>query len=208
MTSIHLSEGQLFKSQVGDAWKNLSPHIQARFNANPSPDKPIRYKGVMTRVEASAIGILFANLIRFSGALLPFTGKDVPTDILVFSKHGMPDIFKQRVYFFADRKPFAFNSSMRLAENGDVLEFVGYGLGMKLLVREKEGNLHFSDNGYFFSLGKWRLPLPGIFAPGKTRLVHSDMGATTFKIVIEITHFLFGKMYYQEGIFHHVEEIQ
>lgn len=201
------SEGQLFKSQVGEErWKNLSPHIQKRFDANPSPDKPIRYQGTMTRVEASFIGVVLANLVRFSGALLPYVGKDVATDILVFSKPGMPDIFKQRVYFFPGKKPFTFNSNMRRAENGDVLEFVGFGLGMKLIVTEKEGNLYFSDNGYFFSIGNWRIPLLSPFNPGKTRLLHSDMGEKTFKIVIDIQHPIFGKMYYQQGIFHHVEE--
>lgn len=205
-TTPTFSEGQLFKSQVGERWKNLSPHIQKRFDANPSPDKPIRYQGTMTRVEASFTGVVLANLVRFSGALLPHVGRDVATDILVFSKHGMPDIFKQRVYYFAGKKPFTFNSNMRLAENGDVLEFVGFGLGMKLVVAEKDGNLHFSDNGYFFSIGKAHIPLPSPFNPGKTRLVHSDMGEKTFKIVIDIQHPIFGKMYYQEGVFNHVEE--
>ena len=205
-TVTAFSEGQLFKSQVGERWRNLSPHIQKRFDANPSPEKPIRYHGTMIRVEASFLGIVLANLIRFSGALLPHVGKDIMTDILVFSKPGIPDIFKQRVYFFPGKKPFTFNSNMRRSENGDVLEFVGFGLGMKLLVTEKDGNLHFSDDGYFFSIGKWRIPLPSPLNPGKTILVHSDMGEKTFKIVIDICHPVFGKMYYQEGIFHHVED--
>ena len=206
MHTMHLSEGQLFKSQVGERWQNLSPHIQKRFYANPSPDKPICYKGEMTRIECSLIGKLFANLIRFSGALLPYTGTHIPVDILVFSKPRLPDIFKQRVYYFPGKKPFIFKSNMRLDQHGNVLEFVGFGLGMKILVTEQEGNLHFRDNGYFWKLGPFIIPLPGVFTPGKTYLVHSDMGEKAFKITIDIVDPVFGQMYYQEGIFHHVEE--
>lgn len=199
------SEGQLFKSQVGENWKNLSPNIQKRFDTDPPHNKPLKYDGIMTRVECSVLGKIFANLIRFSGALLPYSGTNVPVDIEVYTKPDRLDIFKNRVYFFPSKKPFTFKSNMCLDKNGDVLEFVGFGLGMKIIVFEKEGNLHFKDNGYFWQIGRLRIPLPRLLTPGNTYLIHSDMGEKQFGILIDITHPLFGRMYYQEGIFNHKE---
>ena len=35
------SEGELFKKILGPAWRQLHPDIQARFDKNPLPGKPL-----------------------------------------------------------------------------------------------------------------------------------------------------------------------
>ncbi|VAW60760.1 hypothetical protein MNBD_GAMMA10-567, partial [hydrothermal vent metagenome] len=121
------------------------------------------------------------------------------------SKPNCPFIFKQRIYRLHSRKPIQFTSYMRESEKGEVLEYVGMGLGMKLLLHVKQGNLYFTSDGYFWDILGFRIPLPGIFTPGKTYLCHQNDSPSQFNIRIEIVHCLFGTTFTQVGVFHEIQ---
>src|SRR5690606_22278130 len=134
-----------------------------------------------------------AYAIKFTGALLPYVGHDVPVDIIVSTHSDRAGVFKQRTYFFPGKKPFTFNSRMLMGGNGELLEYVGAGLGMKIRIEAKDGNLHFRDDGYFIELFGRRISLPRFLSPGNTYLVHKDMGEKKFHIMIDISHPLYGR---------------
>ncbi len=197
------SEGELFKKILGEQWKNLHPDIQERFEKKPLPDKPLQYQGVLEELSCSFWGKILAYITKplIKGALIPYTAAHFPVDIEVYSKTDCPYIFKQRIYRLPNRKPVQFTSYMKESEKGEVLEYVGAGLGMKLLVFEKEGNLHFKSDGYFWDIKLCRIPLPGLLTPGKTYLMHVNEKSNQFRIRIDIKHRLFGKMFIQAGVF-------
>jgi hypothetical protein len=197
------SEGELFKKIMGPQWLNLHPDIQRRFDKNPAHGKPLRYEGTLEELSCSLWGKILAHMTMplVKGALLPYRAANFPVDIQVYSRAGCPYLFKHRLYKLPGRKPVEFTSYMKESEKGEVLEYVGAGLGMKLLVFEKEGNLHFRSDGYFWDIGLCRIPLPHILTPGDTYLVHINEGGDRFRIRIDITHRLFGKMYVQAGVF-------
>lgn len=201
------SEGELFKRIMADEWLKLHPDIQERFEKNPVPGTPLRYTGVLDELSCSLLGKLMGIVSRpfIKGALIPYTAYDVPVDIEVFSKPGDEAIFKNRKYRIPGREVIDFTSHMRQNHGGEVLEYVGFGLGMKLVVFEKEGNLHFRSDGYFLDLGWFMIPLPRVLTPGKTYLVHENVGEGRFRIRIDIDHVLFGKMFVQAGEFREVE---
>jgi hypothetical protein len=201
------SEGELFKRIMGDDWLKLHPDIQERFEKNPIPGAPLKYTGVLDELSCSRMGKLMGILTRplIKGALIPYTAFDVPVDIEVFSKPGDESIFKNRKYRIPGREVIDFTSRMKQNREGEVLEYVGFGLGMKLIVFEKEGNLHFQSDGYFLDLGWFLVPIPGLMTPGKTYLTHENVGGGRFRIRIDIDHVLFGKMFIQAGEFREVE---
>jgi hypothetical protein len=201
------SEGELFKKILGPEWQKLHPDIQRRFDKNPAPGKPLYYTGKLSELSCSFVGKLlgFATMPMIQGALIPFDDADFPVDIQVYSKAGCPFIFKQRIYRLHRRKPIQFTSYMRESEKGEVLEYVGMGLGMKLVLEVgSDGNLYFTSDGYFWDIFGWRLPLPGILTPGKTFLCHRNDNPGQFNIRIEIRHCLFGTTFTQVGVFHEV----
>jgi hypothetical protein len=201
------SEGELFKKILGSEWRNLHPDIQARFDKNPAPGRPLYYQGVLSELKCSWIGKLMGYLTMpmIKGALIPYSDRDFPVDIQVYSKPDCPFIFKQRIYHLHHRKPIQFTSYMAESEKGEVLEYVGMGLGMKLVLHIQEGNLYFTSDGYFWDVFGWRMPLPGVLTPGKTFLCHRNNSPSEFNIHIEIKHCLFGTMFTQIGVFHEVE---
>ncbi len=173
---LHPSEGELFKKILGPVWRSLHPDIQHRFAKNPAPGKPLRYRGELSELTASRLGRVLGYLTMplIKGALLPFNDKNFPVDIEVYSKDNCASIFKQRTYRLNGRKPVQFTSFMRESERGEVLEYVGMGLGMKLVLDVRGGNLYFESDGYFWEIFGIRLPLPGLLTPGKTFLCHRN----------------------------------
>ncbi|NGZ83020.1 DUF4166 domain-containing protein [Duganella aceris] len=197
------SEGELFKKILGDRWSMLHPDIQARFDKNPLPGKPLYYTGRLSELRCSRIGCMLGYLSQpfIKGALMPYNDADFPVDIQVYSKRDCAWIFKQRTYRLNARKPVMFTSFMAESAKGDVLEYVGMGLGMKLVLDVRDGNLHFESDGYFWEMFGVRIPLPGMLTPGKTYLRHRNNHANQFDIHIEIRHVLFGTTFTQAGVF-------
>lgn len=200
------SEGELFKKILGPAWGGLHPDIQARFDKNPLPGKPLHYSGRLSELTCSGIGrwLGYLTMPLIQGALMPYNDADFPVDIQVYSKHNCASIFKQRTYRLNLRKPVVFTSYMAESRKGEVLEYVGLGLGMKLVLDVRDGNLHFESDGYFWEVFGFRIPLPALITPGKTFLCHRNNSANQFDIRIEIRHALFGTTFTQAGVFREV----
>ncbi|MES2017848.1 MAG: DUF4166 domain-containing protein [Pseudomonadota bacterium] len=200
------SEGELFKKILGPAWTDLHPDIQLRFDRNPLPGKPLHYQGELTELTCSRIGRMLGYLTMplIQGALMPYNDANFPVDIQVYSKENCASIFKQRIYRLNGRKPVKFTSYMLESSKGEVLEYVGMGLGMKLLLAVRDGNLHFESDGYFWEVFGVRIPLPSLLTPGKTFLFHRNNSSNQFDIRIEIRHALFGTTFTQAGVFREV----
>ena len=167
------------------------------------PGKPLLYHGTLSELRASPVGKLIGFISKpfIHGALIPYDDSDFPVDIQVYGEEGSSHIYKQRLYMLNGRKPIQFTSYMAEGERGEVLEYVGLGLGMKLKLHVAEGNLHFTSDGYFWDVLGWRIPLPGLLTPGKTYLRHCNKAPNRFNIRIEIRHAIFGTTFVQAGVF-------
>ena len=136
--------------------------------------------------------------------LRSFDDFDFPVDIKVYSRPNDPSIYKQRIYRLHDRKSIQFTSHMRESDRGEVLEYVGMGLGMKLILYVKDGDLYFTSDGYFWQILGWRIPLLDFLTPGKVFLSHCNDNPSQFNIRIEIKHGVFGVSFTQIGVFHEI----
>lgn len=196
------TEGQLIKAALGDKWQNLSPKTQARFEIDPTHEIPKEYVGEMTEVGCSWVGALLANMTRLIGApLIPYSEKNVPIDVTVFKKPENPAIYKKRTYRFKNHKPFTVLSWMKLGAKGQFQEFVGFGLGMNMILDAKDQKLCFLGQGYFLEIFGFCIPIPFFLSPGKALIIHSDHGDNAFRVRIEMRHPWFGLMYMQDGVF-------
>lgn len=200
------SEGELFKKVLGSAWQGLHADIRRRFDKNPSPGQALHYRGSLSELYCSSVGRLLGHLTQplIQGALMPYRDAHFPVDIQVYAKPDDPAIYKQRIYRLHGRSPIQFTSFMRESARGEVLEYVGMGLGMKLVLSVENGSLHFQSSGYFWQVLGWRIPLPALLTPGKTFLWHHNESPERFNIRIEIRHPLFGTTFRQVGVFEEV----
>lgn len=190
------------KHQLGDSWQRLHPHIQDRFDREPAAGEIIIYQGIMHDIRRSRMGRLFAELTRVVGnPLTPLAGKDIPMEVALSKKPGRDGVYWQRTYHYPARKPYVVTSIKRESKAGEMLECVGGGFGMKLDVYAKDGDLHFESYRYFWSCFGWLMPLPHWLSPGKTHVIHKDLGSGNFMFTISMVHRQLGETFFQQGIF-------
>jgi hypothetical protein len=199
---IFESEGQLIKYALGEQWSALSAKTQARFETDPTHEAEKEYTGVMSEVDCSLAGKIFAYCTGFLGApLIPYKEQNVPIHVRVYKRQGNAAIYKQRTYFFKNHPAFTVQSHMVLAPNGEFQEYSSYGLGMRIELAAKEGGLYFYGRGYFLKVWKFIIPIPLVLSPGHVIITHHDYEEDAFRVRIEMRHPWFGKMFVQDGIF-------
>ena len=192
--------------QLGADWQKLHPNVQARFDREPDMGETIVYDGVMNDIRRSRMGWLFAVLTRLIGnPLTPLAGKDIPMEVALSKKPGKSGVYWQRSYYYPARKPYVVTSVKRESEAGEMLECVGGGFGMKLRVYAQDGELHFESYRYFWSCLGLRMPLPHWISPGKTHVVHKDLGEGNFMFTISMVHEQLGETFFQQGVFRRKE---
>ena len=169
------SEGELFRNILGKEWFKLHPEIRKRFDKSLTISNPLKYCGVMDEISCSFWGKLlgYMSKIFIKGALIPYTAFNVPVDVEVYSQENYPYIIKNRIYKLPGRKLLVFNSCTQESDKGEVLEYAGFGIGMKMLVFEKNRNLHFKSNAYFigFLWQNTRPPFLRYHAPVQLALI-------------------------------------
>lgn len=82
------------------------------------------------------------------------------------------------------------------------MECVDGGFGMLLNVYVQDSQLHFESTRYFWQFMNVRVPLPHWLSPGKTHVIHEDLGGGNFKFTVSMQHRQLGETFYQEGVFH------
>ena len=190
------------KWQLGHAWHQLHPNVQRRFNRLPTEQDPIIYDGVMEVVKCSRAGWLFAFLTKVIGnPLSPHQGTNVPMKVKLTSRANSCGVYWQRTYYFPNKKPFQV-TSVKKDDQGKMMEMVGGGFGMFLDVYAENGELHFMSTRFFWKFIKWYVPLPHWLSPGKTHVIHQDLGGGEFRFTITMDHSLLGQTFYQTGVFH------
>lgn len=204
------SEGELFKKVLGPRWQELHADIRSRFDKNPAPGRPLYYLGELSELRCSWFGKLLGWISSpfAPGALLPHNDQQVRMAIRVYCLPDDPQIYKERTYFLNGRHPVLFTSRMGESPHGEVLEYVGGGLGMKLVLHPQDGNLHFRSDGYFLQLRGVRVPIPAWLTPGQTALAHCNEGPDRFHIRIELRHPLLGLTFRQVGRFREADAVE
>jgi len=192
-----------FAALVGPAgWERLAPAIRRRFTDAPAAGRPIRYQGVMSRVDCSSAGWLLAQACRLIGTpFAPHRGQDVPVTITLRKEPADGAILWQRDYHYPGRAPIRVRSVKRGTGADGLLECVGAGFAMCLDVSEAGGALHFRCDRYVWRLGRWSVRLPALLSPGVAHVVHEDLGEGRFRFAMTIRHPLLGRLFFQEGVF-------
>lgn len=191
-----------FHTLLGCAWERLAPAVRRRFATHSRTlADATTYRGSMN-VQASFAGQCIAHLCRCIGTpVAPFVHENVPVTVRVFDKADGSGTVWERRYDFPGRAPVVVSSTKQLEADGTLVEALGCGLRMSLDVFESDGALHFLSTGYFFQLGRLRIPLPAWLPPGATHVIHDDQGDGSFRFTMRTDHACWGEMYLQSGLF-------
>lgn len=137
----------IFRGIFGADWDRLLPVFRQHYANRPFSHDVVVVEGVMD-VELSWLARLFAPLMRFSGALVPVAGRDIPVMVTFRSDPDSPSFAFDREFRFPGRKPYHFRSVMLPAGGNEVIEWMAIGFGWRAAFSYGEGQVRLEHRGY------------------------------------------------------------
>ena len=98
------------------------------------------------------------------------------------------------------------HSAKRFSGPTGLEEYIGFGIGIALDIRERGGALIFVSRSYFFRLLGCRIGLPAFLSPGRLEVGHHDRGCGTFAFTLDLVHPVLGNLIRQTVIFRDTKE--
>lgn len=196
----------VFQQALGPAWDLLGEVIRRHYAMAPFSDDHVCVRGTMREVHHARWAALLMPWGRLFGALVPYTGTEVPIEVHYRCHPGNANLYWDRVFHFEGRAPFHFRSHMEhtATQGSKVVEYVRFGIGMRLAVSAEEGALVFRDLGCIWRIAGLHIPLPlGLLlgtAYVEERPDPADADHFTMKMLLR--HRWFGDVFRYSGRFH------
>ena len=191
----------VFEKILGDSWDDLGGVIKQHYFLRPYSDDYICVSGVMSEVYHSTIAKFFLPFGMLFGAVVPYRGRNVPIDVHYSCSKGDANIYWDRVFKFSEENHYHFKSHMEHTKDNEVIEFVRFGVGMRLRVTAENGAIVFRDSGYIWRLFGRDLPIPVGLLFGKAYVEERPVDENNFEMKMTLEHPLFGVMFRYAGAF-------
>ncbi|MBA8902310.1 DUF4166 domain-containing protein [Phyllobacterium sp. P30BS-XVII] len=191
----------VFQAVLGDAWHDLGDIVKRHYSLQPYSNDYICVSGTMQEVQHSAIGKLLIPFGWIFGALVPYRGTNVPIDVHYNSHRDNGLIYWDRVFQFPGHRPFHFRSHMEQIDGNRVVEFVRFGVGLRLRVTAEDGALVFRDEGYIWRLFGIDVPIPVGLLFGSAYVEERPVDAQNFSMKMTLCHPLLGELFRYSGRF-------
>ncbi|MEK6540667.1 MAG: DUF4166 domain-containing protein [Pseudomonadota bacterium] len=192
-----------FRLLLGEAaWARLPAAVQARFSKRLGPNAVALYRGAVVETRLSRMGWLLAQCLRPMGAPLPLRSERGGAALVCVSEDTKTGgQCWSRLYASAHGLPQVIHSAKAFTGPTGLEERVGMGIGMALNVEACADGMTFTSAEYFWQIGRVRLRLPKWMAPGRTTVIHRDIGAGHFAFDLIVRHPLFGELVHQHALF-------
>lgn len=191
---------QVFKSIFGAAWNNLPLAFQKRYMNRPFSNDITTVEGKMD-IYFSKLMSWFMPIFRLCHVLVPYQGKDVPVKVDFRSELNSAAIYLDRKFYFADKKPFEFNSRMEVINENDVVERMFLGIGWRMHYFYDGNKIIMQHKSYIVRLFGLNIRLPLEIFLGKGHAEEEVIDDNTYRVTMTMTHPLFGLMYSYSGNF-------
>ncbi|MCG8425867.1 MAG: DUF4166 domain-containing protein, partial [Chromatiales bacterium] len=169
---------------------------------SPGSDTQMTINGHMDEVYHSNIAKLFLLPGRLFGALVPYKGKNIATEVKNWTTtNNSSAMFWHRTLLFPGRHPVIFKSRMEHIQKNEIIEFVKYGMGIRMQMSVEEKALVFKSIGYTWKLGSLHLPIPNWMILGDATIIEKALSDEQFHIDFQIIHPLLGRTFSYGGIF-------
>lgn len=186
----------MFKNILSNQWTSLSPVLQKHYGI--SNGEEIKMQGELDVKHGRFIKLLMP-LIRLTGAFVPVEGDKF---VVTVKNKRIGDFFYWHRIFQKDNKIYEFNSKMQQFNN-DIIEFVGFGVGIRMGLHVSNGGLVYEDKGYVLKIGKKIIPIPLHILMGKSAIEEyaGNDNSNDFNMRFIVNHPWFGFAFSYSGYF-------
>ncbi|MDW9146805.1 DUF4166 domain-containing protein [Legionella pneumophila] len=194
----HHNNQPLFHYVLGSDWSKLPDLMKQRFSNKTYSSDTVVVNGVMT-IKSSTWMRLIRPLLSLSGALIHKEGENIPTRVTFRTDIKSSCYWFEREFKFSP--PIQFKSYMLNIKDNIMVEFMRFGLGWRTKCLVEDDKVIMQHNGYVLRIFKLLIPLPMSILLGKCHVIEKPLSADSFSMDMELTHFLFGKVYEYRGVF-------
>lgn len=125
----------------------------------------------------------------------------MPVDVHYTSSKENANIYWDRVFKLSEKHHYHFKSHMEHVRDNEVIEFVRFGVGMRLKVTVENGAIVFRDCGYIWRIFGKDIPIPVNLLFGHAYVEERPLDDTKFSMKMVLTHPTFGVLFRYEGSF-------
>jgi hypothetical protein len=191
----------IFQKVLAEDWDRLGSVIKRHYFLRPFSEDYICVRGEMSEIDHSFIAKLFLPFGVLFGAVVPYRGRNVPVDVHYNTSKANANIYWDRVFKFSDQRHYHFKSYMEPVRDNEVIEFVRFGVGMRLKVTVENGAIVFRDCGYIWRIFGRDIPIPVNLVFGHAYVEERPIDDNTFSMKMILTHPIFGVLFRYEGKF-------
>jgi hypothetical protein len=192
----------VIRKALGNQWQHLGKVVRQHYDISPGTDSDMLIEGIMGEVYHSAIAKLFLIPGRLFGALVPYRGKQIPTQVRNWTlSDNDKAMFWHRTLQFPAHSPIIFRSRMEHVRGNEIIEFVRFGMGIRMLLSVRDAALVYESVGYVWKIGGVSLPIPGWAILGNAVIIERPLSDKEFDIDFIIRHPLFGRTFAYSGRF-------
>lgn len=192
--------GIIFQSIFGEAWNLLPLVMQKHYAVRSGSNDKVVVEGTMD-IERSWLARLLSPLLRLCGALVPYSGKDVPVTVCFSSPPGSRAFIFDRVFHFPGHAPCRFHSRMEQIRIDEVVEFMRFGIGWRLRYGWDGQRVRLHHAGYVWRIFGVLIPLPLELLIGKGSAWEEPVDDHTFRMWMGVIHPVWGQTYSYSGTF-------
>ena len=190
----------IFQSIFNADWQNLPPVMHKHYANRPYSDDVVTVSGKMD-VEFGWLVRLMSPLLRVFGALVPYQGNNIPVTVHFRSRHDSNLYCLDRTFNFPNKEPYVFFSKLTPINIDIVVELMKYGIGWKHRFYWNGEKVILEHRGYVWKLSGMTVPVPLGLILGKGYAEEEAIDDNNFRMKMNITHSVFGKMYEYRGFF-------
>jgi hypothetical protein len=191
----------VFQTVLSADWDQLGGTIRKHFFLTPFSEDYICVSGEMSEIYHSPIAKFLIPFGMVFGSIVPFKGTNIPIDVHYNSMPENGNIYWDRVFKFPGKRAFHFKSHMEPVKGNEVIEFVRFGVGMRLVVSAEDGAIVFRSKGYVWRIFGKTIPLPVHLLFGNAYVEERPVDDNSFTMKMVLEHPWFGTLFRYVGRF-------
>lgn len=188
----------MLKKMLSDRWDSLPVVFRSHYDLIPYCHDAVTFKGECDFYASRWMRCLL-GLLRLIAQYIPVSGKQIATTVRIRTQPHSAALYFDRSCFFTRYKPYRFYTQMEYKGEQEVIEYIGYGLGVRLQYQFSDQTLRLIHKGYYLKIGRWHMLLPLTWLLGKISFEKTATSDKCFSFVMTIRHNLLGLLYESKG---------
>lgn len=183
-----------------DSWGSLPSVFRAHYDVIPYCHDSVTFKGSCDYYASRWMRCLLP-LFKLAPLFMPREGTQISTTVRIRTQPHSSALYFDRTHVYPSGGVYRSYTHMVTCGDREVIEYIGYGLGVRLQYDYADQTIRLHHKGYDFNSGQSHFSLPLTWLFGKMAFEKTALSENRFSFILTIRHRLFGLLFECKGIF-------